>query len=805
MAGLTLLALFVGCITFFVSHRAQKQFLDETTPLLVNIEKLSKVAIRLSSTSRQLETINTQSRLTHALARHQHQSQAMQRGLLDLAKHGLQKENVEELNDVVRKLIAHEASYQEVLSTKIEATKNLTSLRREFSEEGQLLQDRLVPLVLEASLVLIDVVQRPGEHGSIEQDKLAETLSEVQLLTDISFATERFLHVVGRGGAERSLSSARTSREALAPEFRRLTQLVLKLRDQEKRQAIAASLPTFNEKGLGAGGVADQWEKLGAAGERLDDLNRQRTALLTGMTDLIDAIVVDARQRFFRDAEASQRSSIIAVSTLAVLSIVAFLAVVWIGWRLISRDIAHRLERLATSTISLADGDLDVAIDQTGGDELADMARATEIFRRTALELRRTEGELAERLVEVERTNEKLIRVNDALDIANAGLAESELRYELAVNGSFVGIWDFDVTTKALFWSDRYKEIVGVSDASGQRDFDTFRTRLHPDDQGWVAKKVSGPSDQRRSLRRRVSSPATTKVTMSGFMPRGQAIWDKDGKATRMAGSIDDISDRKAAEIKLADYAKELERSNRELDQFAYIASHDLKEPLRAMYNHASFLLEDYQDKLGEDGEKRLNRMIKLSRRMEKLIADLLYFSRLGRGDQAMEQLDLNKVIAGIEADLAEMLASQNARISIPEHLPSVNGHRAHIAALFQNLISNATKYNDAEEKIIEVGLVPDARNGDSTQRETFFVSDNGIGIEEQFQDDVFRLFKRLNSEKAYGEGTGAGLTFVKKIIENHGGRIWLESEPGKGTTFFFTLESAAERKQGDEKPDRAA
>ncbi len=804
MAGLTLLALFVGCITFFVSHRAQKQFLDETTPLLVNIEKLSKVAIRLSSTSRQLETINTQSRLTHALARHQHQSQAMQRGLLDLAKHGLQKENVEELNDVVRKLIAHEASYQEVLSTKIEATKNLTSLRREFSEEGQLLQDRLVPLVLEASLVLIDVVQRPGELDSVEQDKLAETLSEVQLLTDISFATERFLHVVGRGGAERSLSSARTSREALAPEFRRLTQLVLKLRDQEKRQAIAASLPTFNEKGLGAGGVADQWEKLGAAGERLDDLNRQRTALLTGMTDLIDAIVVDARQRFFRDAEASQRSSVIAVSTLAVLSIVAFLAVVWIGWRLISRDIAHRLERLATSTISLADGDLDVAIDQTGGDELADMARATEIFRRTALELRRTEGELAERLVEVERTNEKLIRVNDALDIANAGLAESELRYELAVNGSFVGIWDFDVTTKALFWSDRYKEIVGVSDASGQRDFDTFRTRLHPDDQGWVAKRFQDhlTSGAPYDVEYRHRHDEGHYVWIHA---RGQAIWDKDGKATRMAGSIDDISDRKAAEIKLADYAKELERSNRELDQFAYIASHDLKEPLRAMYNHASFLLEDYQDKLGEDGEKRLNRMIKLSRRMEKLIADLLYFSRLGRGDQAMEQLDLNKVIAGIEADLAEMLASQNARISIPEHLPSVNGHRAHIAALFQNLISNATKYNDAEEKIIEVGLVPDARNGDSTQRETFFVSDNGIGIEEQFQDDVFRLFKRLNSEKAYGEGTGAGLTFVKKIIENHGGRIWLESEPGKGTTFFFTLERVAERKQGDEKPDRAA
>ncbi|NJO38112.1 MAG: hypothetical protein HC871_11495 [Rhizobiales bacterium] len=252
-----------------------------------------------------------------------------------------------------------------------------------------------------------------------------------------------------------------------------------------------------------------------------------------------------------------------------------------------------------------------------------------------------------------------------------------------------------------------------------------------------------------------------------------------------------DITERKMSQLKLQDHARELERSNQELDQFAYIASHDLKEPLRAIYNHASFLLEDYQGKLGDEGDKRLNRLIMLSRRMEKLIADLLYFSRLGRGDQAMDVLDLNDVVANVEANLKESLISRNARIDVPAPLPAISGHPAHIAVLFQNLISNGTKYNDADLKVIEIGRLPSEDPG-PVPYATLYVRDNGIGIDDRFKVDVFHLFKRLNGEKAYGGGTGAGLTFVKKIVENHGGRIWLDSTPGGGTTFFFTLKQAA-------------
>jgi light-regulated signal transduction histidine kinase (bacteriophytochrome) len=232
----------------------------------------------------------------------------------------------------------------------------------------------------------------------------------------------------------------------------------------------------------------------------------------------------------------------------------------------------------------------------------------------------------------------------------------------------------------------------------------------------------------------------------------------------------------------------ELERRNRELDDLAHIASHDLKEPLRAISNHANFLLEDFGHQLGEDGQHRLQRLIELSRRMTVLIGTLFRYSSLSRIEPAEELVDLSGMIAEIEAHLADMLQARNGRIVAAE-LPTVMGDRALISVVFQNLIGNAMKYNDAPEKRVRIGCVSPEAAADGFV--TLYVSDNGIGIAPQFHDEIFRIFKRLNSEKAYGEGTGAGLSFVKKIVEHQGGRIWLESRPGSGTTFYLTLPAA--------------
>jgi two-component system sensor kinase FixL len=254
-------------------------------------------------------------------------------------------------------------------------------------------------------------------------------------------------------------------------------------------------------------------------------------------------------------------------------------------------------------------------------------------------------------------------------------------------------------------------------------------------------------------------------------------------KGLRMfVGTVRDITARKTAEREIQQYVEALKRSNQELDDFAYIASHDLKEPLRGLSNNAVFLRDDYQALLDEDGKKRLARMTYLCERMERLVNDLLYFSRLGRQELAIQSTDLNAVIADICLMMEGTLHECNAIIRIVTPLPTITCDLPRVTEVFRNLITNAVKYNDKPQRIIEVGC----QTGQAEP--VFFVRDNGVGIAQQFYDDVFRIFKRLNDEDDAVKGTGVGLTFVKKIIERHHGRIWIESTPGAGSCFYFTL-----------------
>jgi signal transduction histidine kinase len=229
---------------------------------------------------------------------------------------------------------------------------------------------------------------------------------------------------------------------------------------------------------------------------------------------------------------------------------------------------------------------------------------------------------------------------------------------------------------------------------------------------------------------------------------------------------------------------EELHQSNKELDDFAYIASHDLKEPLRGIHNFSNFLLEDYSDKLDDAGRSKLETLIRLTRRMETLIDSLLQFSRLGRVDLAVDRVDLNEIMAEILDSLAISLQQEKIEVRVPRRLPSVRSDRVRVGEIFYNLVVNAMKYNDKPEKWIEVGWRQNAAGPP-----VFYVRDNGIGIPEKHHDAVFRIFKRLHGRDKFGGGTGAGLTIVKKIVERHHGKIWLESSPDQGTTFYFTLQ----------------
>ncbi|HEU0220157.1 MAG TPA: ATP-binding protein [Gallionella sp.] len=226
--------------------------------------------------------------------------------------------------------------------------------------------------------------------------------------------------------------------------------------------------------------------------------------------------------------------------------------------------------------------------------------------------------------------------------------------------------------------------------------------------------------------------------------------------------------------------------ANKELDEFAYIASHDLKEPLRGIHNYASFLKEDHADRLDEEARRYIDRIQQLAERMSDLIEHLLAYSRLGYVELARAPVDTNAVVDAVAEDLKPLLDSQGVELRRTGHLPVVKGDAIRIRQVFQNLIANAVKYNDKPVKWVEVGC------DNNRMPPLFYVRDNGIGIAPHHQDAVFQIFKRLHEQNKYGGGAGAGLTITRKIIERHGGRIWLESVSGEGTSFYFTLNGGA-------------
>ncbi|CEJ44317.1 sensor histidine kinase [Umezakia ovalisporum] len=239
---------------------------------------------------------------------------------------------------------------------------------------------------------------------------------------------------------------------------------------------------------------------------------------------------------------------------------------------------------------------------------------------------------------------------------------------------------------------------------------------------------------------------------------------------------------RKADE--LAQLNVELQRSNHELDAFAYIASHDLKEPLRGIHNYSNFLIEDYGDTINEEGRQKLKTLIRLTQRMEDLIDSLLHFSRLGRVDLSMQLTDLNDVLHRSLDFLSARIEEMNVDIQIPRPLPKVYCDGVQVGEVFNNLIANSIKYNDKPDKWILIGYIDQP-----SLPITFYVRDNGIGIRDKHFEAIFRIFKRLHGPSKYGGGTGAGLTIAKKIVERHGGKIWVESTYGEGSTFYFTLQ----------------
>lgn len=257
-------------------------------------------------------------------------------------------------------------------------------------------------------------------------------------------------------------------------------------------------------------------------------------------------------------------------------------------------------------------------------------------------------------------------------------------------------------------------------------------------------------------------------------------------------GILRDITEQKTHEEELTRYTKALEKSNTELDEFVYIISHDLKEPVRGMYSFAQFLDEDYAEILDEEGRHRISTLMKMAKRMDSLIEKLLYFSRLERTELSMATVDLQESLNEVIDLLEPYIEQTKAKIIVETPLPDYYCDQARVGEIFRNLITNGIKYNKTDSPEIHIGVRPSETGSGAPP--VFFVRDNGIGIPEKHFHSVFKMFKRLHGRDDFGGGTGSGLTITQRIVQQHGGRIWIESESGQGTTFLFTLSKGREQ-----------
>jgi PAS domain S-box-containing protein len=368
---------------------------------------------------------------------------------------------------------------------------------------------------------------------------------------------------------------------------------------------------------------------------------------------------------------------------------------------------------------------------------------------------------------------------------AEDALAASREQLELATTAGKVGIWTYDFQAGTCFWNAQLYHLLGVQPRSGPEALDAFIKFIHPDDR----------TDNLENLERLASENSEFSIEfrvvradgkVRWLMGRGRVERDESGRAVAMRGINMDVTDRRRAEEALAAgrealarKVRELERSNQELSEFAYAVSHDLKAPLRAVRNYANFLEEDLGDSLGDDARLYMEGMKKAIGQGDRLIRDLLDFSRIRKRGKAADRVKLGPLVAEVRRVLE---TGPGVEIQAMENTPPLLVDAALLKRVFMNLISNALKFNESEVKRVDI------RSDEmSDGRVRISVSDNGIGIGEDYQGQVFRVFQRLHPPSAY-EGTGIGLAIVKKAVLAMGGDVRLESTPGEGSTFLLEL-----------------
>ncbi len=348
-----------------------------------------------------------------------------------------------------------------------------------------------------------------------------------------------------------------------------------------------------------------------------------------------------------------------------------------------------------------------------------------------------------------------------------------------ATEGSKIGVWDWNVVTNELIWDDRMLLLYGLKSSEFTGAYAAWENGVHPVDQKdaieLIQKAVKGEADFDTEFRVVWPNGSIHYIKGNGIVQR-----DTEGKPLRMLGTNWDITSIKENEKQLLEKTKELELKNKELEQFAFIASHDLQEPLRTITSLIHVVESNQKESIDEITKKSFVYIREATQRMKNLISDLLEYSKVGR-NSALKEVDCNELIQSVQRDMNNSIVNSGAKISVGE-LPKIKAYETEIRSLFQNILSNAIKYRKADVPV-EIAIKAEDRKG----YWEFSFADNGIGIDPIYKEKVFEIFQRLHRKNEY-EGTGIGLAQCKKIIDLHKGEIWLDSQVQKGSTFYFTI-----------------
>ncbi len=373
-------------------------------------------------------------------------------------------------------------------------------------------------------------------------------------------------------------------------------------------------------------------------------------------------------------------------------------------------------------------------------------------------------------------------------DISERKSFENELREREELFGAFVNssptmMWMTDEKDQPVMFNNRWLRFFGTT-IEEEINIPWGSDRIHPDS------RLQSMQVHRENLKQRESFNHEYQLRdkngdYAWFWEMGVPRFN-NGRYQGFIGNLVNITDRKQMEDELQASLEQLTKSNTELEQFAYIASHDLQEPLRMVASYTQLLSRRYKGKLDDDADEFIAYAVDGAKRMQGLIQDLLEYSRVGSQGGELKVVQTNDILKNAIANL-EVSIDEAGIVVTYDDMPSVMGDELQLMQLFQNLIGNAIKYRDSE-KLGKIHIAAEPRD----KKWVVSIKDNGIGIEPKFFDRIFVIFKRLHTatEKS---GTGIGLSVCKKIVERHGGEIWVESKPGEGSVFMFTLQAAEE------------